>query len=222
MSATSRKGDRLVIGGVPRAELLPPELELEKRARGQRRGLITIFVLIVVLVGVAYGATALTAAAMQVALDGERARTDELLNAQNEFIEVRQLAAQVAASESARQVGTSTEIDWQQFVISVMTELPPGVVVSNFQMTSATPIAAFSDTVVPLEEPRIAEVLITTKSTTYGPQADILRGLEDLPGFADASLESVTLENGEYVAVIRLHLNQEAFSNRFASEDTGE
>jgi hypothetical protein len=220
MSNTNRKGDRLLVGGIPRAELLPPELELEKKARSQRRGLVTVFVLIVILVGVGYGATALTAAAMQLALDGERQKTEQLLAAQNEYIEVRQLAAQVSASESARLVGTSTEIDWQQFVYDIIAEMPAGTRIGSLQMTSATPISAFSDTVVPLEQPRVAEVLIGGVSPTYGPQSIWLEGLEDLPGFADASMETLLLEDGEYEFVIRLHLNQDAFTNRFAIEDS--
>lgn len=222
MSGPARKGDRLLVGGVPRAELLPPELELEKKARSQRRGLITVFILVVIAVGVAYGVTSITAAAVQLALDGERSRTDQLLQAQDEYIEVRQLTAQVAASESARLVGTSTEIDWEKFVTEVLFALPLDMQVTNIQMTSATPLAPFSETTVPLEQPRVAEILITTKGATYGPQADVLRALEDFDGFADASMESLAMEDGMYVSVIRLHLNEEAFSNRFASEDSDE
>ncbi len=222
MSPAARKGERLLVGGVPRAELLPPELELEKKARSQRRGLVTVFVLVVLLVGVAYGAVTITAAAMQLALDSETQRTEQLLADQNQYIEVRQLAAQVAASETARQIGTSTEIDWLKFVVQLSQQFvtgTDGVGFTKLQVTSATPIAPFTPSAVPLEQPRVAEVIISGVSPTYGPQADVLKNLEKMPGFADASIDEMNFEDGLYKFTIRLHLNQEVFTNRFASED---
>ena len=218
--AAPRKSDRLVIGGIPRAELLPPELEIEKRARGQRRGLVTVFVLVVILVGIAYGAVTITAAAVQLALDSESARSTELLNAQNEYIEVRQLAAQVSSSESARQIGTSTEIDWYSLVAELHKRLPEGTTIIKLSVTSSTPLIPFGATVVPLEQPRVGEILIEYGSSTYGPNGDFLESLEDVPGFADASLESVKISDGLYSSIIRLHFNQEAYTNRFAEGAT--
>jgi hypothetical protein len=219
MSAKPRKGDRLVVGGVPRAELLPPELELEKKGRAQRRGLITIFVLIVILVAVVYVAVAGAAAAVQFALDDENRRTTELLNAQNEYIEVRQLAAQVEASKLARQIGTATEIDWEAMVLQIQDRLGSSTTVTGYSMTTETPMAAFAPTTVPLEQPRVAELIVRIQSPEYLDTAAVLRGFSTLPAFADATLERVIYEDAVYKCDIRLHLNREAFTNRFATED---
>lgn len=219
MSAKPRKGDRLVIGGVPRAELLPPELELEKKGRAQRRGLITIFVLIVILVAVVYVAVAGAAAAVQFALDDENRRTTELLNAQNEYIEVRQLTAQVESSKLARQIGTETEIDWEEMVLALEDRLGPNTTVTALVMTTETPMARFSPTTVPLEQPRIAELVIQLQDPEYASSGETLRKIATMPAFADATLETVMYEDGVYKFTIRLHINEEAFTRRFATED---
>jgi len=81
-----RDDARLIIGGIPRAELLPPELELEKRSRAQRRGLMAVLVLVVLLVGVVYGAVSLFAATTQAALDGANAHAADLLAQQGKYL----------------------------------------------------------------------------------------------------------------------------------------
>lgn len=220
MSPSARKDSRLIVGGVPRAELLPPELELEKKARAQRRGLFFIVVLVIGAVGVAYALTIGYAAGVQAQVDAENARTADLLAQQGQYIEVRQLAAQVAAAEEARRVGTSTEIDWNDYLTQVATAFSnSGVASLSFTVKTSTPLAPFGDASKPLENPRVAEIVISGYSPTLPNLAAVLDELEKLPGFADAAPGAVSNSGGIYSFTVTLHINSEAYTGRFAQEE---
>jgi hypothetical protein len=213
-----RTDSRLVLGGVPRAELLPPEIELEKRGRAQRRGLLAVLTLIVVLVGVVYGTVAVVAAASQAALDAANAHAADLLAQQGQYIEVRQLQAQVDAAKEARRIGTSTEIDWVKFMFDLSAASPVDVNIQSWVVTSGSPLAPFGETTVPLEQPRVAEVIITGDTVAFASIATWLDSVKQMPGYADASITEVTTKGDVFEFTATLHINQDAYTNRFATQ----
>ena len=220
----ARRETRLVVGGVPRAELLPPELELEKKARAQRRGLLAVLVLVVVLVGLAYTGVTVATAATQLAVDQANARTAELLAQQAEFIEVRQLQAQVSASEEARRFATSTEVDWPATLDSLAAVAPEGAVNwSGATIVASTPIAPFGASSVPILQPRVAEVTFVGVTRTLPDFALWIERLKTVPGFADATPTTFTNAGDLYTYSMVIHLNEKIYTNRFAvtEEDQG-
>ena len=85
MSTKSARGDRLVIGGPPRAELLPPEFAAEARLRTQRRGMVAVAILSVVVVGLVYGYVTLRSTVTAQLLASANAETTSLLSQQAEY-----------------------------------------------------------------------------------------------------------------------------------------
>ena len=211
------KSQALVIGGESRAHLLPPEVLLKRRAKVVRRRLGLVVLLVALLV---IGGTALVRAQAQQAqanLAIEQANTQSLLLQQRKYVEVRKVQQQVDTIIAAQQVGTATEINWEQYLTSVQATLPPNVTIDTINIDSATPFAPYTQATAPLQGARIATLSFTAKSSTLPEVPAWLDALTTLVGYADASPGSVTRnETGAYSVSITMHINEAAFTNRFA------
>ena len=212
----SRSDQRLIVGGTPRAELLPPELKLEEKARAQRRMLIfVVFIVIIATAGV-YAYSALVAETSRQRLATSNNYSSELLAEQAKYIEARQLAAQVTASEDARTVGMAQEIDWYEYFTEVEASLlKVGAVVSAFEVKAASPLTPASPPSAPLENPSIAAINFTATTLDYPTASAWLKAIEDLPGFAGAVITSIIQEGGGYTVTCKVLIDESAYSNRF-------
>ena len=211
------KGEALVVGGESRAYLLPPEVLLRRKAKVVRRRLGFVVLLVALLV---IGGSALVRAQAQQAqanLAIEQANTQSLLLQQRKYVEVRKVQQQVDTIMAAQQVGTATEINWEQYLTSVQGTLPQNVTIDTINLDSATPFAPYTQATAPLQGARIATLSFTAKSSTLPEVPAWLDALTTLPGYADASPGSVTRnESGAYSVSITMHINEAAFTNRFA------
>ncbi len=216
MSRKSKSHD-LSVGEESRVDLLPPELRVRRRAKvvHRRLGFLVFLVAVLVAGGIALGhAQALQA---KVNLSIEQSNSQAILIQQRKFGEVQQIQKQVGSIQAAQQVGTSTEIDWQKYLISVQSTLPPNVTLDSVNIDSATPFASYAQASAPLQGARIATLSFTAISSTLPQVPQWLIALSTLKGFADANPGSVTRnETGTYAVSITMHINQAAFSNRFA------
>jgi hypothetical protein len=115
----TRSSVALVLGGSPRADLLPPEIRAEVKAKTQRRAMIAVVVGAVAVVVAAYLPATLAATAARDRLTEEQARSALLVGEKGKYVSVEQVEAQLAAAKTARVVGASTEIDWQAYLANV-------------------------------------------------------------------------------------------------------
>lgn len=211
----------LVVGGSPRADLLPPEIRNERAERRIRRrlGLGVTGVLVIVLAGTG----AATALAMQAesSLSAERARTDELLAEQGRFAKVRAVQDQVQLMKAAQRVGASTEIDWKWYLQEVQVTLPSGVTIDTVTVDAASPFEVYTQPTAPLQGARVATVGFTATSEVLPDLPVWLTALAKLPGYADALPGSVSLdeESGTYSVTITMHVNDAAFAQRYTAEE---
>lgn len=212
------KTPSLVIGGESRVDLLPQELKVKRKGKVVRRRLGFLVILVAVVV---VGASALVRAqAVQARADLsiEQANAQSILLQQRKYGEVQKIQKQVDAIEAAQQVGTSTEINWKNYLISVQATLPPNVTLDSVNIDSATPFANYAQASAPLQGERIATLSFTAVSSTLPQVPQWLIALATLPGYADANPGSVNrTEAGTYSVNITMHINQAAFTNRFAT-----
>ncbi len=217
MSRVSKTAN-LVVGGESRVDLLPQELRDKRKGKVLRRRLGFLIVLIAVIV---VGISALVRAqAIQAKSDLSIAQsnTKSILLQQRKYREVSEIQKQVSTIQAAQQVGTSTEINWKNYLISVQTTLPPNVTLDSVNIDSATPFASYAQASAPLQGERIATLSFTAISSTLPQVPQWLIALATLPGYADANPGSVTrTETGSYSVNITMHINQAAFTNRFAT-----
>lgn len=213
------KAETLIIGGEARVDLLPPEVHAERRAKVVRRRLVLGVLLTLALVAGGTAAASLDALQAQAQLSADQVKGQALLLQQQKYVEVRKVQTEVKLIQAAEQVGTSTEIDWRKYLIAVQSTLPANVTIDTVKIDSATPLAPYAQSTVPLQGVRVATLSFTAKSATLPQVPAWLDALTTLPGFADASPGLVTRDRGgAYSVNITMHIDQRAFTNRFAAK----
>ena len=210
----------LILGGEPRADLLPPELKARRESRALHRALTIALAGVVVIMGASIGAVSLNAALKQNDLATATTRTDEILMETTKYAEVNQLQDQYDTTLVVRALGLSTEVDWQAYLADIRSILPTEVTIDAVNVTTASPWTAFGQSGVPLTQPRTASLALELTSPGLPTVPQWLIGLKDLPGYADASPGSITRsDDGSYVVSLALNINESALSNRFAIKE---
>ncbi|TFD86477.1 hypothetical protein E3T61_16355 [Cryobacterium lactosi] len=213
------KAGALVIGGEPWVDLLPPEVHRQRQAKAVRRrlGLGVIGVVAITIVGT--GASVALAITAQTQLASQQALTSGLISDQGQYMEVRIVQGEVDLVTAAQQVGVSTEINWKQYLEGVQAILPPSVTISTVAVDSASPLALYGQPTAPLQGARVATVSFTAESAVLPDVPTWLDSLATLPGYADALPGSVTrAESGVYTVAITMHVNDDAYAQRFVIE----
>jgi hypothetical protein len=217
----SKASGALILGGSPRADLLPPEIKAEVKAKAQRRTMIAVVVGAVAVVVAAYLPASLAATAASDRLVLEQSRSAALLGEKGKYVSVEQLEAQLAAAKAARVVGASTEIDWSSYLYGVAATFPSDAILTKTVITSTTPITSLTPPTAALQGARVAELVFTVRSQRVPVVGDWLKSLQGLKGYVDASIDTITTEEGALTSVLTLHIDESAYSNRYTLESEG-
>jgi len=204
----------VALGAVPRAHLMPPELETAKKVRARigRLGWAVALIVVLVLAGVGFGFVQLTTA--NAALASEQSRAALLVVEQGKYAAVTTIQSQMAAITQAQPVAASGEILWMEYVAKVQATLPPGTTISAF----TGELAALSAPQV-LQAPHIA-ILSLTADSPQASVSDWLDNMAQLDGFVDATPGNVVLvpETGRYQVQVDLLINEAVLAYRFDPE----
>lgn len=207
----------LEVGFEPRVSLIPPEVIAGRRAKAMRRSLLwgVLGVAAITIAGI--GGAAALGLQSQLALASAQAQTTELLAEQHTFVEVRRVQDQVALTQAAQQVGASTEIDWKSYLQKVQATLPSDATMTSVTVDSATPLATYEQPTAPLQGARVATLTFQATSPVLPVVPAWLSSLASLPGFADATPGSVTLDETTklYTVTITMHIDDAAYDKRF-------
>lgn len=209
----------LVLGGEPRVELLPPEVRQQERARGMRRlSAIAVMAVLVLALG-GYGVAGFHNARAQADLAAAQARTGVIQAERARYAKVTTTAERIADIPAARTLGASTEILWPDLMASIRSSLPPGVVIESATMKGRAPWDAELVPGGPLRQPRIATLTLVITSPTIFDATAIVRSLVVVPGFADATPDTVAGTANGYSTTVTLNVNDRALSGRFAAKN---
>src|SRR5690606_17188370 len=148
----------------------------------------------------------------------ENNTTMVLLAEQAKYVEVREVTSMLTLAEAARQMGTSTEIDWKAYLAEVGGSLPAGTRITAFTADSASPLASFQPPTVPLQSERVASLTFSAAADSLPDVKQWLNSLMKLEGYADAWPSTVILVDGVYNVNITMHINQDALANRFTKD----
>ncbi|GEP28706.1 MULTISPECIES: hypothetical protein [Cryobacterium] len=205
----------LVYGGEPRANLLPLELKAKRKGKMLRRIILAASAGVVFFMAASIGAVSVQAGVAQADLAHAEARTNELLLESAKYSQVRSVQAQIDLTAAARTVGTKTEIDWRAYLAEVRVILPSVVTIDAVTIDSGSPWEDYAQSTVALHNPRVATLTLSLTSPSLPAVPQWLTNLKMLPGFADASLGSITRsESGTYVVDIEININADARANR--------
>jgi len=216
MSRATKKTATATVGGLPRVDLLPPEVRAERRSGVAVRRAWMGVVAAAAVVGIAVGGATLRSMEAQDELLAAQSDTQQLLLEQGKYTEVRNTQSEIELLSAAQAVAGATEIAWPSYLAQIQATLPAGVTVSTINIDQASPIAEYAQAATPLQGARIGTVTFTAQSETLPSVPDWLDGLATLPGYTDATPGTVTLAEGVYEATVIMHIDQRAFSNRFA------
>lgn len=214
----------LVVGGQPRANLLPPEIILKRKQLKTRRALRFGVVLVAIGTVAACALTFGVASVSQIGLSIAQNTQAELIAEQGQYSQVRDVQSTIATIEAGQMVGASTEIDWKKYLLGLQAVLPEGVALKGVQIESGTPMSAYQQSDIPLQGDRMAALTFTAESAVIPVIPDWLRGMATLTGFVDATPGSVDYDEDKavYKTTILMHINTEALSLRFDPQHMAE
>jgi hypothetical protein len=212
----------LVVGGEPRANLLPPEIILKRKQLKTRRALRAGVLLVALATAAGCAATFGVSSVAQVQLAIVQQQQADLVLEQASYQEVRDVQLTLATITAGQQVGSSTEVNWRSFIQEIQDNLPAGVTLQTVKVETGTPMVAFAQSEAPLQGIRVGSISFTASSATLPNTAAWLRALDDMDGYVDAIPGSVKQEGSAYTAEVLMHFNEQAFSQRFDPEHVAE
>lgn len=221
--------EALQLGGVPRADLLPPAARDAIRRRPIVRRLVLGVIAVALIVALAVAAATVFSITAQAQLQAERDRSDSLLAQQLEFADARAIDAALTETTNARITATSAEIDWETLLAEVRATLPTGVLLVSVdgELTSPDSVGAGAatdggadDEPEPLRQDSVASIRINATSATVPDVEAWLDDLETVTGFAGIAppVSVVGSEGASYTVTIEFLLNEEAYLGRYAPE----
>lgn len=214
-----RRPGTLTIGGMPRVDLMPPEIRVKRSQLRTRRSLRLGLIGVAAVVVLGCGATVAWSTLSGVGLVLAQSQQVGLLQQQGQYADVKNATQQIQLIKAGQKVAASTEIDWSGYLAKAAALLPAGVVIDQANVDQATPVTPYVANLVPLQGDRVATLTIVTRSAGIPPVAQILASMETLPGFVDVEPATVTLDqsSGTYKSNIILHIDQKAFDGRYQS-----
>lgn len=214
---SAAKGDpKLPLGGEPRVQLLPPSVRQRVKAAAIRRRLSMLVVLAVVVVGGGYGFAFLQNVTAQAQLETARQQTQAVLAEQAQYSEGSRAAALLAGIKTAQFGVTANEISWDDVLDSIRALLPEGTTLDEANVVVQAPWEPALSVEGPLRAPRLATLTLTFVGPNIVDPVLTTTNLSKLTGYVDSRFDSTTEVEGVYKTIVRVMLNADATSHRFA------
>jgi hypothetical protein len=220
MSARTKPG-AITLGGEPGVDLLPPEVHERAKMARTRRMLGLLVVVAIVIVAGGYAGASFQANDAQAALAASSAQTASLLAERLKYVSASTIADQATAVQKAETEATSTEVLWGELYERVSGLLPNGAKIVSGSFKGRAPWEPELTPAGPLRQAHVAAASLVISTSTVQQVNGFMASLLALPGYADATLDSLTLKDKKFESSITLNLGDQALSGRFASTTTG-
>lgn len=203
------------VGGEPRINFLPPEIQERKDARRRRRALFMLVLAIAILCAIGYTYAAQYAVGRQAALEAEQKETLHLLAEQAKYTEARSLANRVDVTNDAISVTTSTEIFWTELIRKLTAVFPTGVQATQWTTTGLSA----QDSVVPpsglFPVDSVASVDVSVVVGSLDTVSKLLNNLREVPGVVSVGLSNVTATDVGLGTIINVKFDSSIYEGRF-------
>lgn len=204
----------LVIGGVPRVNLMPPE-ELEERRRwALRMRWLRVFIVTTVLVGslvvLAFGWQVQASAS----LANQEHKAVELRTELGRYTQVAEAIDTVEELEAMRATAGSNDLAWGALIAEIKSALPAGVALSGFEVApgAAPKSGASASAQIGLTG------TLTFSSRSTATQAQTVSNLRLVKGFigVDAGGLESDGSTGGYTFEVTFSADQSRYTGRFS------
>ncbi|MFC0680722.1 hypothetical protein ACFFGH_23060 [Lysobacter korlensis] len=215
LPGSNAKKNTLSLGAVPRVDLLPPEIRLHQQSRRLRRKLATGVAGAALVVAVGFGGTVVLELQAEARLAAEQQRTAALVAEQAQYSEVIDVNRRIGLIETARSLGTSTEVLWKRILDEYRSALPDGATITSAALTGRAPWEPQAAPAGPLRSASVAQVAITAVTDAVPDATAWLRRIAELPTIADASLNTIASVDGAWTTTVTFNVNTEGLAGRF-------
>jgi hypothetical protein len=203
------------VGAEPRVDLLPAEIRTtRKHEQIVRRMLVGLVVTVAVVIAAVLGASVVAVTA-QSAANAEQARGTELLQQQAKYQPLRQAQSEAALIKAARAVGGSTDIDWSALGTSLITSLPVGATITNVEVSAASPVAPYQQSLVPGAPAQVATATVTISAPNLTAVRQWLSALSSLPNVVDTAAGAITVQATGYQAIATVSYGVKAWDGKY-------
>ena len=218
--ARDSSGAKVMLGGEPRVQLLPPIVGQREKAKASRRMAVLLVLLSFAIAGGLFVYGFFRVAAAQLALAQANRTTEELIVQQGEYRIATDIATAVSQAQEAQRVTTSYEISWAPLLAQIQSFLEPEAELMSIEVVNQAPWAEALAVEDPLRTPRIATIALTVNSTTFAGPLYLSQRLSAIPGYADSVIESIVVgTDGMTTTKISLTLSTGAVSGRYVGND---
>lgn len=213
----------LVLGAVPRANLLPPEVQERVRARRTRGYLVLLVLAVFLATAGGYAFASIRAITAQASLAAAQTRTLELIEEKATYAEVISTTSALDLIADTQVDATSTEIIWGEVFDRIGIVLPAGsYIVATMDASFPAPWDAPLIASGALEEARVGTLTMELVTETFPEGAALYRSLGEVEGIADLRIATVELPEGQagYRTTIVVALSADSLSDRWSTADT--
>jgi Tfp pilus assembly protein PilN len=207
----------------PQVNLLPPEVR-SRRALGRVKVRLGVFLLVVVLAlggGFVYAMLARVEASDR--LTTAQGAVDDLTAQQAKYSDVPLVKNGIARAESARQLGTSTEVLWADYLRAIQAIAPAGWTISTLSTTMPTPVGGQMGQSNPLAGASVGQITFSGRAPSVPDVAAWQDALASVPGFSDpyvTVVQSSSDQNGSFYQVTStVNVDETAFAHRYATQE---
>ena len=212
----------LTFGGIPRANLMPPEVARLRKESARRRGLLILAGVVTVVTIAGVVGSFLYAGVAENRLADERRITEQLLSTQLEYVEVTQVRSQLVAITDLRSQLAGVEVLWTEQLAPYLAVFSATDVVESLTFRGNAPAEPVIGVAGSLRSPRVATVTLVILSAEP-PAPQLWYPIwQQVDTFADASIDSITLLQRGYETTVTINLNEGALSKRFGPEEETE
>lgn len=204
-----------------RVNLLPPEIAKAEKAGAQRRLILFLAVISIVVVGLGTVGATIAAATAKASLETEEARAEMLLTERAKYAEAQYTAGLILATEDAQRAGALADVDWAAFLRDVIAVTPPSIAITGFDGESSTiTLPAASSPQGPLEAERLGLVRLVSQTADNALIDQWVQSLETLDGYVGSTVLRVenTESDAGYTLAVTVYFDNERLRDRYPLE----
>ncbi len=177
----------------PLVDLLPPEIEMRRKAKRAKRLIVVVVVLFMVLLAGAWYFTfsLRLAAESDLALEQDKTAAKQAELATYDYIPLVRAALDNAIG--ARALAGSVDITWATQLNSLLNATPTEISLTALSVTAATPSAPLIPAGTVFEQPAVGQLSFAGEAASELEVAAFQDAIDSLPAFRDTVISSVAL-----------------------------
>ena len=177
----------------PLVDLLPPEIEMRRKARRSKRLIVVVVVLFFALLAGAWYYTYSVRVSAESDLAAEQSKTAEKQAELATYDYIPIVRAALDNAVNARALAGSTDVTWATQLNSILTATPNSISLTSLTVSAANPSAPLIAPGNAFQQPDIGQLSFTGEAATELEIAAFQDAIDSLPAFRDTYINSVTL-----------------------------